>query len=91
MTPPTWRQASLLREMPGSVTSVFGEAADFEAALREEGCLGLLVTGQGAFRARLTQIALHRLRISAGEEKLPRIALFAVPAEIDSGCVADCW
>jgi hypothetical protein len=31
--------------MPGSVTSVFSEAADFEAALREDGCLGMLVTG----------------------------------------------
>ena len=41
----------------------------------------MLVTGQGAFQARLTQIALHRFRISAGQEKLPRIALFAVPAE----------
>jgi AraC family transcriptional regulator, ethanolamine operon transcriptional activator len=81
LTPPTWR-ASLVIEMPGSVTSVFSEAEAFETALREEGCLGLLVTGQGAFRARLTQIALHRLRISAGEEQLPRIALFAVPAEM---------
>jgi AraC-like DNA-binding protein len=81
VTPPTWR-ASLLIEMPGSVASVFSEAADFQAALREEGCLGMLVTGKGAFQAQLIQIALHRLRISAGEEKLPRIALFAVPAEL---------
>ena len=68
--------------MPGSVTSVFSEAAEFEAALREEGCLGMLVTEQGAFQARLIQIALHRLRISAGDEKLARTALFAVPAEM---------
>src|SRR5271168_2091190 len=68
--------------MPGSVTSVFSEAEDFEAALREEGCLGLLVTGSGAFRARLTQIALHRLWLSAAEEYLPRIALVAVPADM---------
>ncbi len=68
--------------MPGSVTSVFSEAEDFEAALREEGCLGLLVTGPGAFRARLTQVALHRLRLSAAEEYLPRIALVAVPADM---------
>jgi AraC family ethanolamine operon transcriptional activator len=68
--------------MPGSVTSVFSEADDFEAALREEGCLGLLVTGPGAFRARLTQIALHRLRLSAAEEYLPRIARIAVPADM---------
>ena len=36
--------------MPGSVISVFSEAEDFAAALREEGCLGLLVTGRGSFR-----------------------------------------
>jgi hypothetical protein len=65
--------------MPGSVTSAFSEAADFEAALREGGCLGLLVTGPGAFRARLTRIALLRLRLSAAEEHLPRILLLAVP------------
>lgn len=65
--------------MPGSVTSAFSEAADFEAALREGGCLSLLVTGPGAFRARLTRIALLRLRLSAAEEHLPRILLLAVP------------
>ena len=68
--------------MPGSVTSVFSEPEDFEAALREEGGLGLLVTGQGEFRARLTQVALHRLRLSAAEEHLPRIALVAAPADM---------
>ena len=61
--------------MPGSVTSVFSEPEDFEAALREEGCLGLLITGRGQFRAQLTQVALHRLRLSAAEEHLSRIAL----------------
>jgi len=68
--------------MPRSVTSVFSEADDFAAALRAEGCLGLLVTGPGQFRARLTQIALHRLRLSATDEPLPRIAFFAAPAEM---------
>jgi hypothetical protein len=48
-------------EMPGSVTSMFSEPDEFETALRKEGALGLLVTGRGQFRARLTQIALHRL------------------------------
>jgi AraC-like DNA-binding protein len=65
--------------MPGSVTSAFSEAADFEAALREGGGVGLLVTGPGAFRARLTRIALLQLRLSAAEEHLPRILLVAVP------------
>lgn len=40
---------------PGSVTSVFGEAEDFAAALSAEGVLSLLVTATGEFRARLTR------------------------------------
>jgi AraC-like DNA-binding protein len=68
--------------MPSSVTSVFSEAEDFEAALRAEGCLALLVTGAGQFRARLTQVALHRLRLTAAEEQLSRLAFVAVPADM---------
>ncbi|MBV8736412.1 MAG: helix-turn-helix transcriptional regulator [Alphaproteobacteria bacterium] len=68
--------------MPGSIASVFSEAEDFETALGQEGCLGLLVTGRGSFRARLTQIALHRLRLSDVEEQLTRIAFVSVPAGI---------
>jgi hypothetical protein len=67
--------------MPGSVRSVFGEAGDFAMALREEGCLGLLVTGTGEFRARLTQLTLHHLRLSATEERLARTLLVKVPAD----------
>jgi AraC family ethanolamine operon transcriptional activator len=67
--------------MPGSVTSVFGEPEDFEAALRADGVLSLLVTGHGRFRARLTQVTLHGLRLSAGDEYLPRIAFIAIPAD----------
>jgi AraC-like DNA-binding protein len=65
--------------MPGSFTSVFGEPEDFELALRPEGVVGLLITGQGPFRARLTGIALYRLRLAAGEEELARLAYVAVP------------
>jgi AraC-like DNA-binding protein len=68
--------------MPGSVTSVFSEAEEFAAALRAEGVLSLLVTGVGEFRARLTQVALHHLRLSATDERRPRIAFVAVPADI---------
>ena len=67
--------------MPGSVTSVLSEPEDFEAALREDGMLDMLVTGRGRFRARLTQITLHRLRLLAAEEHLPRIAFVAVPTD----------
>jgi hypothetical protein len=68
------------KKMPGSVASVFSEAEDFEAALSEEGCRGVLLTGRGAFQARLTQIGLHRLGLAAVEEQLPRIAFFSIPA-----------
>ena len=67
--------------MPSSVTSVFSEAEDFTVAMREEGCLALLVTGASQFRARLTQVALHSLRLSATDEQLPRIAFVALPAD----------
>ena len=66
--------------MPGSVISVFSEPDEFQAALREEGVLNLLVTGHGQFRARLTQVTLHHLRLSAGDERLSRIAFAIVPA-----------
>jgi AraC-like DNA-binding protein len=69
------------RKVPSSVTSVFSEPDDFHAALREDGVLGMLITGPGRFRARLTQITLHRLRLLAAEEHLPRIAFVAVPAD----------
>jgi AraC-like DNA-binding protein len=67
--------------MPSSVTSVFGEPEDFEAALRADGVLSLLVTGHGRFRARLTELTLHHLCLSAGDEYLPRIAFIAIPAD----------
>jgi AraC-like DNA-binding protein len=66
--------------MPGSVTSVFGEAENFEDALREEGFTRLLVTEAGPFRSRLTQITLDHLRLVSAEEELARIAVIAVPA-----------
>jgi AraC-like DNA-binding protein len=66
--------------MPGSVTTVFCEAEGFEVALREEGFTGLLVIEAGAFRSRLTQITLERLRLASAEEELARIAVIAVPA-----------
>jgi hypothetical protein len=66
--------------MPGSATATFSEPEDFEAALRSEGCLSLVITERGRFRARLTQITLHSLRLSAGDEQLSRIAFITVPA-----------
>jgi AraC-like DNA-binding protein len=69
-------------KMPGTITSAFSEPEDFEAALRLEGCIGLWITGRGEFRAQLTQVTLHRLRLSATTEQLSRIAFIAVPADM---------
>jgi AraC-like DNA-binding protein len=68
--------------MPVSVISLFSDLDEYQAALRADGLLNLLVTGSGQFRARLTQVTLHRLRLSAGDEYLPRIAFVAVPADM---------
>ena len=65
--------------MPGSRTSVFGGLPEFEDALRSEGVLCELITEQGRFRARLTQVALHHIYLAAGEEELSRIAFIDVP------------
>src|SRR5690348_1072042 len=68
--------------MLGSVISLFSDLDEFQAALREDGLLNLLVTDTGQFRARLTQVTLHRLRLSAGDERLAKIAFVAVPADM---------
>lgn len=67
--------------MPGSNSSVFGDPDEFAAALGRDGVVGLLPTGRGQFCARLTQVALHRLRLSFAEEKEPRIAFHVVPPD----------
>src|SRR6516164_2953755 len=68
--------------MPGSRASVFGEAEDFQAALSTDGVAGLLVTGRGQFRARLTQVRLDGWRLAAVGEEQSRIAFVAVPASM---------
>jgi AraC-like DNA-binding protein len=68
--------------MPENITSAFSEPEDFETALRPEGFVGLLVTGRGGFRAQLTRVTLNRMRLSAAEEHLARIAFLAVPSHM---------
>jgi hypothetical protein len=67
--------------MPGSVTSVFDGSDDFEAALRDEGNFSLFITAYGRLQARMTQIELHHLRLSAVEENLSLIGFLTVPAQ----------
>jgi AraC-like DNA-binding protein len=73
--------ARVVERMPGSVTCVFSTPDDFEAALCNEGNFSLFITAYGQFQARLTQVELHRLRLSAVEENLSLIGFLAVPAE----------
>jgi AraC-like DNA-binding protein len=68
--------------MPSSMTSVFGEPDDFQAALQNEGTLGLYIADCGRFIARLTQVGLHRLRLAAVAEQLPRIGFLGVPPDV---------
>src|SRR5690242_2210959 len=67
--------------MTGSITSAFGEPDDLETALSQECGFSLLITGRGWFRARLTQVALHRMWLLACQEHLPRIAFITVPGD----------
>src|SRR4051812_3934814 len=65
--------------MPRSSTSVFSEPEDFEAALSRDGITALLVTGNGKFRARLTQVLLEEICLTACEEAQSRCAFVMVP------------
>jgi AraC-like DNA-binding protein len=65
--------------MLSSTTGVFSEPDDFQEAMREYGCKSLVASGHGLFRARLTRVALHRLRLLSADETLERIAFFSVP------------
>jgi AraC-like DNA-binding protein len=65
--------------MLSSTKGVFREPGDLQAAMREYGCTDLIVIDRGSFRARLTQFALHRLRLLTAEESLARIATFTIP------------
>jgi hypothetical protein len=67
--------------MAHSITSAFSEPKDFAAALRGEGYCSLLITGQGKFQAQLTQISLGKIRLSASQETLARIAFVEIPAD----------
>ena len=68
--------------MLGSVTSLLGGPDEFQTALSNEGSISLFTTTCGQFRARLTRVELHRLRLSAIDEHLPRIGFLAVPTDM---------
>jgi AraC-like DNA-binding protein len=59
--------------MPGSGTGTFIDTDDYQASLSHLR-IDLLVTSQGAFKARLTWATLHHLQLLHSDEDLPRIA-----------------
>jgi AraC-like DNA-binding protein len=63
--------------MPGSGTGTFIDSDDYQESLSHLR-IDLLVTSQGAFKARLTWATLHRLRLLRSEEDLPRIAYISL-------------
>src|SRR3954464_6978768 len=66
--------------MPGGAfTAVFGKPEGLQAALSGDGVSALTITGEGRFRARLTQVALPGIALLAAEEELPRSAFVVVP------------
>ena len=71
-----------VKNMACSSTALFSEPEDFEAAAWAASRPRLLVTAPGCFKARLTEVALGAMRLSAVEEALPRIAVLKVPANI---------
>jgi AraC-like DNA-binding protein len=70
------------RKLPDSVTAAFNEPEDFGAALRPDGFSGLLTTAPGPFAARLTQVSLNQMRLTAADEQLPRIGFVTLPRDI---------
>jgi AraC-like DNA-binding protein len=64
--------------MPSSTLSTFCDPDEFESALLDQVDVDLLVTGQGKFRCRLTQVALNRLYLAVGDEEISRIAFLSM-------------
>jgi AraC-like DNA-binding protein len=69
------------RTLPESITAAFNEPEDFDAALRPDGFSSLLISAPGRFAARLTQVSLNQMRLTAADEQLPRIGFVTPPRD----------
>lgn len=69
------------RILPDSVIGAFNEPEDFGAALRPDGFSSLLIAAPGPFAARLTRVSLNQMRLTAGDEQLPRIGFVTPPQD----------
>jgi AraC-like DNA-binding protein len=67
------------RTLADIVTTVFNEPEDFGASMGRDGCSSLLITAPGRFAARLTQVSLNQMRLTAADEELSRIAFVTPP------------
>jgi AraC-like DNA-binding protein len=65
--------------MPGSGTGTFVDPDEYQEGLRQAQ-IDLLVTANGAFKARVTWATLHHLRLLRSEEDLPRIGYVSLPS-----------
>lgn len=68
--------------MPYSFTSVLHQPSDFRDALAAWGYGTSVLTEQGPFQARLTDVALQHLRLIAVQENLSRIGFIRVPEDM---------
>jgi AraC-like DNA-binding protein len=69
-----------MQRMAASGTATFDNPADYQAAIGST-CIKLTLTGGGDFKARLTWLNLHYLRVVRGWEMLPRIAFISLPPD----------
>lgn len=67
--------------MTRSSSSFFTDPSEAQAALEDRCQAGLVVTGPGPFRARLTRIDLARLSLLSAEEWQPRVLFVRPPAD----------
>jgi AraC-like DNA-binding protein len=77
-----WPNQQQRSRMPNCSTSTFSEPEEFEAALRRQTNVDLLVTEQTDFRGRITQVGLHLLHLAVADETAPRIAFVAMRPDI---------
>jgi AraC-like DNA-binding protein len=74
-----------MERMAENGTATFASPDDYQAGIGGASSKGasvnFIVTGGGDFKARLTWLNLHRLRVLRGSENLPSIAYVSLPPE----------
>jgi AraC-like DNA-binding protein len=80
-----YRVSSGMERMAENGTATFSSPDDYQAGIRgatsKRANINFIVTRGGDFRARLTWLNLHSLRVLRGSENLPGIAYVTLPPE----------